>query len=145
MRYGIIARALDVRPARAETTDGAIDEPRIDLEQPLRSGAQARRGAGTEILDEDISLADQPLENQALVRGLQVECHAALVAIVGLEVRRIIPALVAAVGITVLAFDLYDVRTEIRQHHSSAGTGDERPLLHHPYAAEGSFDVLPFW
>ena len=46
--------------------------------------------------------------------------------------RRILAALVGAVRIAFGALDLDDVRAQIGQHHSGAGTGDEGALLDDP-------------
>ena len=55
----------------------------------------------------------------------------------GLEVRRVLSALIRPVWIPFGTFDLDDVRAEIREHHPGARTGDERALLHDANAGEG--------
>ena len=61
---------------------------------------------------------------------LHVEHQAALVAVVGLEVRGILAALVGSVRIAAGTFYLDDIRTEVGEHHSATGSCDEGPLLH---------------
>src|SRR6185312_6091915 len=99
------------------------------------------RGAGPEVLNENIRFADQTLEQLAVARALQIERDAALVAVVGLEVRRIPAALVAAVGIALGALHLDDVGAEIGEHHSGARAGDERALLDHAYSGEDTAEA----
>src|SRR5690606_41500123 len=71
------------------TTPFRSDQSRIELVQPGRTGAEPFRRARAEILDVDVRLPDQPLEDVAVLRLLEIQGDAALVAIVGLEVRRV--------------------------------------------------------
>ena len=84
----------------------------------------------------DVGVGDQPLEQLAVGGLLQVADDAALVAVVGLEVRRVQAALVGAIRIAARAFDLDHVGAEVREHHAGAGPGDERALLHDSHAAQ---------
>ena len=42
LRHGVVARPIDVRTARAETADRAVDQPRIELLQAARTPAPSR-------------------------------------------------------------------------------------------------------
>jgi len=75
-------------------------------------------------------------EDFAVIRPFHVERDAALVAVVGLEVRRILPAQIHAVRITVGALDLDHIGAEIGEHHPGARTGDEGALLNDADALE---------
>src|SRR6185437_929329 len=121
------------------------DEARIRCAQTLRAGAEPLRRAGPEVLDEDIRFADQAFEDPAVAVVLQVESDATLVAVVGLEVRRVSAALVAAVGIAVRALHLDDVGAEIGEHHSGARPGDERALLDDANAIEDAGETGALW
>src|SRR5581483_8337033 len=130
----VVARALRIGSAAAETTDGAVDEPWVELLQALGTRAQTLRGAGPEVLDEYVGLMDEAFEHLPIGGALEVERNAALVAVVGLKVRRIAAALVAAVGIALRALDLDDIGTEVGEHHSGAWAGDEGALLYYSYS-----------
>ncbi len=89
LRHRVVAGTVDVGAVAAESADGAIDEARIDLGEALRARAEAVRGAGPEILDVDVGLREQLVEDRAIGRRLQIQREAALVAVVGLEMRGI--------------------------------------------------------
>ena len=93
---GVEGRPVAIRPVRAEARDRAIDQARIDALQPLGVDAEPRGHAGAEVLDEDVGAGDQLVERGEIVRLLGVERDAALVAVVGLEVRAVEPALEGA-------------------------------------------------
>src|SRR4030095_7182230 len=83
-----------IRAGRAEARDRAIDQAGIDALQPLGVDAEPRGHAGAEVLDEDVGAGDQLVERAKIARFLGVEPDAALVAIVGLEMRAVEPTLV---------------------------------------------------
>ena len=140
--HRVVARTVGVGAARAEATDGAVHEPRVDLQQLFNARPETFRGSGPEILDVDVGLADETLEELAVRALLHVERHAALVAVIGLKVRRVLTALVGAVGVALGAFDLDDVGAEVRQHHPGARTGDEGALLDHANACQCRCRIL---
>src|SRR5487761_777667 len=90
---------LRIRPVAAEATDGAVDEPWIQFAKTFRTRAQTLRDTGPEVLDEDVRLADEALEQPPVGIALEIEYDPALVAVVGLEVRRVPAALIAAVRV----------------------------------------------
>ncbi len=136
LRHRVVTRTIHIWAIGTETADRAIHELRVQLLQALRAGAEPIRRARPEILDEHIGFADQRVEQRAIAGLLHVQREAALVAVVGLEVRRVVAALVGAVRIAIRAFHLDDVGAEIREHHAGAGTGDERALLHDAHALQ---------
>ena len=75
----IIRSLLTARPTMTEGGDGAIDQPRIDLQQILIAQAQSREGAGAEIFHQHIGAHDQLAENLARRFLLQIKRHAPLV------------------------------------------------------------------
>ena len=99
------------------------------MQQSFDTGSEALCGPGPEVLDVHVGLADEAPEELAVRALLHIERDAALVAVVGLKVWRVLAALVGAVRVPLGALDLDDVRAEVRQHHSGAGPGDERALL----------------
>ena len=136
LRDRVVARPFDVRAVRAEAADRAVHEPRIERRAAARARAELLGRARPEVLDVDVRVADQPLEQLAIAGLLEVADDAALVAVVGLEMRRIEAALVGAIRIAAGTFDLDHVGAEIGEHHAGAGTGDERALLDDPHAAQ---------
>ncbi len=62
LRDRVIARAVRVRAAGAETADGAVDELGIEISQPLLAGAETLRSAGSEVLDVDVRARNQLVE-----------------------------------------------------------------------------------
>ena len=117
LRDGVVARPLGVGTVSAEATDRAVDEPWVESAQPLDAGAEPLGRAGPEVLKVHISACDQLVEEFAIAGLLEVAAETALVAVVGLEMRRIKPTLVAAVGIAFGALDLDHVGSEVGKHH----------------------------
>src|SRR3546814_15366483 len=70
-------------------SDGAVDQPRVELAQALLADADLLGHAGPEVLDVNVGFLDQRIELRQ-VRGLfGVKRDAALVAVVGLEMRAV--------------------------------------------------------
>ena len=80
------ARPVGIRPVLAEAGNAGIDDARIDLGERLVVDAEPLLHVGTEILDHDIGLLDHALEGGEPFRRLQIERHAALVAVQVLKV-----------------------------------------------------------
>ena len=59
----------------------AEDGARIDPAHAFVGKAEARKRAGTEVLHHHVAFLDEPLEHALAVRILEVDGHAALVAI----------------------------------------------------------------
>src|SRR6185312_9017283 len=103
---GIVAGAIDVRAAAAEAADGAVDQALVHPLQPSRAGAEPIGGTGTEVLDENVRLGGERIEQRAVGGALQIQRQTALVAVVRLEVRRVLATLIGAVRISLRALDL---------------------------------------
>src|SRR5215831_13543229 len=114
---------------RAETADGAIHQSGVELQQFLDTGVESCSGTGAAVLNIDIRFADQAAEELTVIRTLHIEHDAALVAVVSLEMRRVLSALIRPVGIAFRALDLDHVCAKIGEHHSRTRTGDEGALL----------------
>ena len=63
-----------------------IDQARIDLAQSLVVDAEPELHVGAEILHHDVGVLHHPLEDRDALRRLEIERHAALVAVQILEV-----------------------------------------------------------
>ena len=77
--YMIIRGLFTARPTMAKGRDGAIDQPRIELQQILIAQAQSRKGTRAKIFHQHISAHDQLTENLTRCFLLQIKRHAALV------------------------------------------------------------------
>src|SRR5690606_12480002 len=83
-----------------------------------------------EVLDVDIGAPDERIEYLGILRALDVQCDAALVPVIGLEMRAVEPALERAERIArARLLDLDDVRAQVGQQHPRGRTGDEGALF----------------
>ncbi len=87
LRDGVVTRAVRVGTGAAKAADGAVDETRVERTQPLDACPQPVCGARPEVLYVDVRLANQLVKDLAVVRPVEVERQAALVAVVRLEMR----------------------------------------------------------
>ena len=128
-----------------EGGDGAIDQPRIDLQQILIAQAQSREGAGAEIFHQHISAGNQLAENLARFCLLQIKRHAALVR----PLRQVIAAHARAIEIPIAAtdaalvwvlrvFDLDHIRAEQAQLIGREGAGQNMGRVYDANAFEGT-------
>ena len=136
LRDGVVARPLGVWTVSPESADRAVNEPGIESAQPFDAGTEPFGGAGAEVLQVHVRICDQLVEDLAVARLLEVAAETPLVTVVGLEMRRIEPALVASIRIAFRALDLDHVGPEVGKHHCRAGARDERALLDDPDPAE---------
>ena len=86
------------RPQRPEARRRADDDPRVDGAQTVVVEPEVARGAGAEVLGDDVGALDQPAHDLAARGGAHVDRHAALVAVeadveaaLGLAVRIVLP------------------------------------------------------
>ncbi len=86
LRDLIEARPVGVGAVLAEAGNAGIDEARIDLGERLVVDAEPLLHVGAEILDHDVGLLDHALEGGEAFGRLQIERHAALVAVQVLKV-----------------------------------------------------------
>jgi DNA-binding transcriptional ArsR family regulator len=109
----------------------------LSAAQPRLAGAQPLGRAGAEVLDVDVRVLHQLVEHRRVGRLLGVERDAALVAVVGLEVRAVEAAAERAERIAAARlFDLHHLGAQVGQQHARRRPGDERALLQHLDAAE---------
>jgi hypothetical protein len=119
------ARPLGVRPVLAEAGNAAEHDALVDLLQRFIVDAETVFHVGAEILDHDVGLFDQPLERGEALRRLQIERHAAFVALKILEVGAFArPARALALGQVGRRLDLDDIGAPVAQlaHASRAGS-----------------------
>jgi len=123
----VVARQGCVGPRSAVPRDRAVDEPRIDLARCFVAVPEALHQAGTEILDHDVGRNEHVMENLQSLLVLQVERHAALVAVYAHEVRALAANERGAIAARVVAvarpFDLHHVGAHVGQHHAAIRTG----------------------
>lgn len=77
--------------AVAEALDGGVDDPRVDLLDPLPGEAHAVDRAGPEVLHHHVAAGDQVGQDLPSARGLGVERDAALVRVEHREVQAVRP------------------------------------------------------
>ena len=126
---GVVARLGASRSGLPEARDRAIDEPRMPWRHRGVVEAQPGQRAGPEVLDEHIRLRDQPLEDLAAGRLLEIERDAFLVAVDAQEIRafavqeRRSPAarVVALAGL----LDLDDPRAHVGEQHRAIGARED--------------------
>src|SRR5206468_11987140 len=102
--------------------------------------AEARERAGTEVLDDDVAFLDEPLEHALAVRILEVDGHAALVAI-DREVVRGDPLDAGRRPLTCLVtrpghLDLDHVRAVIPEHERAVRPRQRAREIEDAYAVE---------
>ena len=110
LRDLVEARTVLVGPVLAEAGDAAVDDLRIDLLHVLVVDLQPPLHVGPEVLDDHVGLLDHLQERGAAFLRLQVERHAALVAVQVLEVAALARAAHAFAALLVRRhLDLDDV------------------------------------
>ena len=144
LRHRVVARSRRRGAGGAEAADRAVDEARVEFAQPLLAHAQLLRHAGPEVLDVHVRRLHQLVQALAVGLLLGVERDAALVAVVGLEMRAVEAALEGAERVArARLLDLDDVGAQVAQHHAAGRPGDERALLEHAHAFQYFDHSLP--
>ena len=139
LRDDVVAAALAVGAGLAEARHRRVDQAGVGLREAVVVDAQALDHAGPEVLHHDVGAGGQLQERLLAARVLQVERHAALVAVehreaVGLVVDlRVEAARGVAVG---EALDLDHVGAQIPEHHRAVGAGHHAGEVDHLHAFE---------
>ena len=81
LRDLVESRPQAVRPVLAVAGDAGVDEARVDRGHRLVVDAELSLHVGTEVLDQHVGLQHQLLEDRDALGRLQVQRHAALVAV----------------------------------------------------------------
>src|SRR5581483_3056707 len=117
LRDEVEAGAIRVRAGGAEAGDLAINEPAVRRTQRVVAEAEILHRTGTEVFDDDIGRRRHPAKHRLAALALQIERHAALVAVQNhergrfvVDLRRHHAARVVAVG---EFFDLDDVGAHV--------------------------------
>src|ERR1700677_4499679 len=116
-----VAGRMRARPSLAISADRGIDKPRVSLGERIEAQAEPRSCTGSEVLDQDVRRASQPLHDRTALIALHVDAQAALVTVHREEVRRVLalkrrappPGVVAVPDV----LDLDHIRAEIAEHH----------------------------
>ena len=121
----IVGRLVAKRAAVAVAGNRGVDEPGVAAGEGLPAVAEAVHHAGTEVLHEDIAGGQDRVENLSVVRALEVERDAFLVAVECHEIPGLsshegkpLARIVADIG----PFDLDDAGPQIRQDHGAIRT-----------------------
>jgi hypothetical protein len=140
LRDQVEAAAIGIRPGPPEAGDLAIDEAGIVAAQLLVAESQALHGALAVILDDNVSVDQQPAQRRLGGLLLEVEDDAALVAVhhhegggFAVDVGRQEAAAVVALRL----FHLHDVGTHVGEHQPANGTGHDMGELDDPHALYG--------
>ena len=134
----IDARTIAVWPVLAEAGDAREDDARVDLSQLRVIDAEARLHVGAKVLHHDVGARDQPTKQCRAVGVLQVDAHAALVAMQVLVVGAVASAGHRAAGRVPprRRLDLDDVRAPIRQQPHRGRTGASDGQIEHDIARQ---------
>ena len=129
LRDLVEARPVAIRAVLPEARYAAIDEPRVERLQGFVVDTEPEFHVRAIVLDHDIHRLDQPVEDRAAVRFLEVERQAALVAMQVLEIR----AVAVARHVVALArhLDLDDVGAPISQMPGAGGSGARARQIQH--------------
>lgn len=114
----LVGLEVGVAP-RAEALDRGVDQPGVELLEPLPGEAHPVDGPGAEVLHEDVGLGDQLGEDLLAALALHVEGDASLVAVQHREVEAVDAGDVAQL----LAGDV--ARGRLQLDHVSAEPGQE--------------------
>ena len=137
-------RPVSIRPLRSVARDGTVDEPRVDLVELLVPDADPIGGADPEVLNQGIGLADQVVHHGQALRLLQVDHHAALVAVEREEGGHFSRGrdVLEAMGPVELAgprgLDLQDVGAQISQAQPSERTRQHLRAVEDSDAVQGA-------
>ena len=123
------ARPVAIGAILAEARNAAIDETRVERPQRFVVDTEPELHIRAVIFDHHIRGLDQPVEDRAAVRLLEVERQAALVAVQILEIR----AVAVARHIVALArhLDLDDVSAPVGQMPCAGGPGAGARQIEH--------------
>ena len=130
---GVERGAVPARTGQPVAGDGTHDDARIERGQRRVLDAQARGDAGAVILQHHVRPAHQIFECRLAGGMLEVDHHAALVALVGVNVRRQ-PLLgdQGAGGVAGGRLHLDHVRAQIGQQRARVGAGHDRGQVDQP-------------
>src|ERR1700687_1566438 len=129
-------------PFLAEAADVAEDGARINRAHSLVGEAKARERAGAEVLDDDIGPLDEPFEHAFAIGVLEIDRHAALVAIdrevVGRDApdagRQPFARLVTGPG----HLHLDHIRAVVAEHQRAVRTRERAREVEHAHAVQCS-------
>ena len=136
---------MRVRPLRPVAGSGAVHQHRVDFAQRIVAHAQPLCHALAVVLHEHIGACRELMDYLSAFGRLEVDRHAALVAVARLEVGVASLAQVhiqrgrppqAAPGIAVQRFDLDDVRAHIAHHRGAHWTELPHRHIQNPYALQ---------
>src|SRR5215470_15073367 len=142
----VVGGLLPIGAARAEAVGRHVDEARVDDAERLVVQAEPRGGGRTEIVKHHVGARGE-LEKRGAARGLlEVEDHAALVAIAGEEEgahARIARGTQATRRVAFRRLHLDDVGAQVAQGLGRPGSENDRGHVEHPHAVERSGHERP--
>ena len=122
----IIGLAIGVGAGVAIARNGAADQRRIFLAQPLKRKAELVHRAGFEVLQQNISAGDQLFQRGAALLGREIDDHRILAAVEPDEIAALTlgGGVVAAGEIALRPLHLDDMRAGIRQPRRAEWRGN---------------------
>ncbi len=139
----IEAGPVAIRTGGAEPGDAAAHQARVDFAQARLVEAHRGEHAGAVVVDQHITLRDQPRQDVAAFVGAQVQRDRALVAVVVGEIPgQPVPARALVAHRVALAWRLHldDVGTKIAQQHGAERTGQHAREIEHADTGERQCD-----
>ena len=143
LRDGIGAGQIDIRALLAKAADRDIEKPRIARPQLVVTKAEPSGDARAETFDDDIGAGRQRQRDLACRRSLQVECEAALAAVVMGRHGGVVavPHPQPARPVPGERLELDDLRPVHREQHRAIGRGDALTQVQHTQPGIGAMGV----
>jgi hypothetical protein len=129
LRHFIEGRAVFIGPGE-KAFQRAVDESRVEGFHILVAEAELVHGAGAEVLDHDVTGANDLLRQGKARIGLEIDTQARLVAVVHTEVAAA-AALEAPGVISLQRLDLDHFRAQVGEDHAGRRPHDHVGELHH--------------
>ena len=136
LRDLVEAGTFAVRPVLTEARDACIDQPRIDRSQVRIVDTEAKFHIRAVVLHQYVGVAHQALQDRHALCGLQVERHAAFVAVQVLEVRAMPFAAHSCIALRRLDLDDFSAPIGKLPHRSRPGA--DAGQVDHLEAGEGT-------
>ena len=140
LNHRVVAGFLPSRSRLTEARDGTVDQRPVSLRERGVIEAHPGQRSRPEVLDEHVALRDEPIENGAPVRRLEVQGDAFLVAVDAEKIRALAAderrAPAARVVAAARLLDLDDAGAHVREHHRAVRARQDPGQIEHGHAVE---------